>query len=85
MVMSDLANMKWSEHTGKEPADFVTLGKPPDVHMVWIPGGTFLMGSDKHYREEAPAHHVTIDGFWMDSHTVTTEEFRRFVEASREA
>jgi hypothetical protein len=26
--------------------------------MVWIPGGTFLMGSDKHYQEEAPAHHA---------------------------
>ena len=34
--------------------------------MVWIPGGTFLMGSDKHYSEEAPAHNVTVDGFWID-------------------
>jgi len=22
--------------------------------MVWIPGGTFSMGSDKHYPEDAP-------------------------------
>jgi hypothetical protein len=26
--------------------------------MVWIPGGIFLMGSDHHYAEEAPAHPV---------------------------
>ena len=26
--------------------------------MVWVPGGEFLMGSDKHYPEEAPAHRV---------------------------
>ena len=26
--------------------------------MVWIAGGTFLMGSDRHYPEEAPAHRV---------------------------
>ena len=51
--------------------------------MVWIPGGTFLMGSDKHYPEEAPAHEVTVDGFWMDSHTVTNEEFRKFVDATK--
>jgi formylglycine-generating enzyme len=54
--------------------------KPPFPKMVWIPGGTFLMGSDKHYPEEAPAHEVTVEGFWMDRHTVTNEEFRKFVE-----
>ena len=51
--------------------------------MVWIPGGTFMMGSDKHYPEEAPAHEVTVDSFWMDTHTVTNEEFRKFVEATK--
>ena len=34
--------------------------------MAWIPGGTFLMGSDRHYPEEAPVHKVAVDGFWMD-------------------
>jgi formylglycine-generating enzyme len=50
--------------------------------MVWIPGGRFQMGSDEHYREEAPAHSVVVDGFWMDRHTVTNADFRRFVEAT---
>ena len=26
----------------------------PFPDMVWIPGGTFRMGSDKHYPEERP-------------------------------
>ena len=52
-------------------------------NMVWIPGDTFIMGSDKHYPEEAPAHRVTVDGFWMDSHTVTNEQFRHFAEATK--
>ena len=39
--------------------------------MVWIPGGAFLMGSDRHYPEEAPAHRVTVDGFWIDATPVT--------------
>ena len=47
--------------------------------MVWISGGSFTMGSDHHYPEEAPAHQVTVDGFWIDRHTVTNAEFARFV------
>lgn len=50
--------------------------------MVWVPGGTFLMGSNNHYLEEAPAHEVLVDGFWMDSHLVTVAKFRTFVNAT---
>jgi sulfatase modifying factor 1 len=50
--------------------------------MVWISGGAFLMGSDAHYAEEAPAHRVAVNGFWIDRHTVTNADFRRFVEAT---
>jgi formylglycine-generating enzyme required for sulfatase activity len=52
---------------------------PPGPGMVWVPGGTFLMGSDHHYPEEAPAHPVTVDGFWIDRHPVTNAAFARFV------
>jgi formylglycine-generating enzyme len=48
--------------------------------MVWVPGGTFRMGSDKHYPEERPVHRVTVDGFWMDRMPVTNERFERFVD-----
>jgi sulfatase modifying factor 1 len=51
--------------------------------MIWIPGGTFRMGSDRHYPEEAPVHRVTVDGFWMDRAPVTNREFQAFVEATR--
>lgn len=50
--------------------------------MVRIPGGTFRMGSDRHYPEEAPVHWVTVDSFWIDRAPVTNREFRRFVEAT---
>jgi formylglycine-generating enzyme len=55
---------------------------PPDSGMVWIPGGTFLMGSDHHYPEEAPAHQVMVGGFWMDVELVTNEQFRTFAKAT---
>ncbi|HKA29118.1 MAG TPA: SUMF1/EgtB/PvdO family nonheme iron enzyme, partial [Candidatus Binatia bacterium] len=56
------------------------MSAPPAENMVWVPGGTFLMGSDHHYPEEAPAHRVSVDGFWMDRTPVTNRQFRRFVE-----
>jgi formylglycine-generating enzyme required for sulfatase activity len=54
----------------------------PGPPMVRIPGGTFLMGSDAHYPEEAPAHRVTVSGFWMDSTNVTNAQFAAFVRAT---
>src|SRR5436189_4877099 len=50
--------------------------------VAWIPGGTFRMGSDRHYPEEAPVHWVTVDGFWMDRTPVTNRQFRTFVNAT---
>ena len=57
-------------------------GTPPHSDMIWIPGGTFAMGSDKHYPEERPVHRVAVDGFWMDRTPVTNERFARFIEAT---
>ena len=50
--------------------------------MVWIAGGTFRMGSNDHYPEEAPVHRVTVDGFWIDRTPVTNRDFRKFVNAT---
>ena len=44
-----------------------------------MPGGTYRMGSDRHYPEEAPVHRVTVDEFWMDRTPVTNRQFRKFV------
>lgn len=57
-------------------------GSPPSDDMVRIPGGTFTMGSDRHYPEEGPTHKVSVDAFLMDRHAVTNARFARFVEAT---
>ena len=49
--------------------------------MLRIPGGTFRMGSDKHYPEEAPVHRVTVDEFFIDRTPVTNRQFKEFVRA----
>jgi formylglycine-generating enzyme required for sulfatase activity len=65
--------------------------------MVAIPGGTFRMGSDKHYPEEAPVHRVTVSGFRLPnikiprkvlkggSHLCTLNYCRRYRPAARHA
>jgi len=53
-----------------------------DDGMILIPGGTFMMGSNQHYPEEAPSHEATVESFWIDKYTVTNEQFSQFVEAT---
>src|SRR5436309_13903847 len=50
--------------------------------MEWIPPGTFRMGSDAHYPEEAPVRYVAVDEFWIDPYPVTNEQFAAFVQAT---
>jgi formylglycine-generating enzyme required for sulfatase activity len=50
--------------------------------IVWLPGGTFRMGSDAHYPEEAPVHRVKVDGFSIERVQVTNDRFAEFVAAT---
>ncbi len=63
--------------------DLAAPDAPPAENLRWIPGGTFLMGSEDFYPEERPVRSVTVEGFWMDEHPVTAAEFRRFVRETR--
>src|SRR5215212_7557086 len=58
-----------------------TVTAPPS-DMIWIEGGVFRMGSDRHYAEEAPVHRVAVDGFWIDRTPVTNRQFKDFVRAT---
>jgi formylglycine-generating enzyme len=52
--------------------------------MVWIKGGTFMMGGDNQQAapDEYPKHKVTVDGYWIDTHEVTNTQFEQFVKAT---
>jgi formylglycine-generating enzyme required for sulfatase activity len=54
--------------------------RPPQKDMVWIPGGSFSMGSNNHYPEEAPTHVATVPSFWMDKFAITNRWFSLFVQ-----
>ena len=61
-------------------------------NMVWIPGGEFSMGGvnpvgmgdggHEKMQDARPVHRVEVDGFFMDAHEVTNEEFEKFVKAT---
>lgn len=66
-----------SEKT-KAPAVKVVQSK-----MVWIPGGSFEMGTnDQMFPDAQPVHQVALKGFLMDEHEVTNAEFEQFVKAT---
>jgi formylglycine-generating enzyme required for sulfatase activity len=70
--------------------DITTSSPPQDADcptflradMIPIPCGTFRMGSDRHYAEEAPAHRVSVAPFRIDRTPVTNRQFRKFVAAT---
>lgn len=47
-----------------------------------LDGGAFVMGSDEHYPEEAPAHRVRVGAFAIGRHQVTNAQFAAFVAAT---
>ena len=55
------------------------IRESPVSAMAWVPPATFRMGSDAHYPEEAPAHPVSVSGFWIDRYEVTNRDFAAFV------
>jgi formylglycine-generating enzyme required for sulfatase activity len=68
--------------TDKPTQRSVSVDDENHPDMALIPGGTFRMGSDKHYPEEAPAHRVSVDAFWIDKTPVTNRQFKEFVRAT---
>jgi len=58
-------------------------GEGDGVDMVFIPGGNFTMGSDRHRPEERYTHVVSLDGFWIDRTEVTNAQFGKFVAETR--
>jgi len=65
--------------SGNGPA--VTTERPEHPNMVWIQGGTFMMGSlastdPELWYDEIPQHQVTVSSFYMGKYEVTQKEWR---------
>src|SRR6516165_9680904 len=79
VLLVSVATTASSDATGSN-GDKVLRGQadreaPPG--MAWIPGGTFLMGTNdkESFPNERPAHLVQVQGFSMDVQDITNAEF----------
>ncbi len=54
---------------------------PDGQTLVWVPGGSFMMGGNS-YSAEQPIHQVTLDGFWIGQCEVTNAQYRAFCNAT---
>lgn len=63
---------------GKSSGEIKRIG---NMEFVYIPGGTFLMGSSdgEGYDEEHPRHKVTLDGFWIGRFEVTQKQYKEIM------
>jgi formylglycine-generating enzyme required for sulfatase activity len=46
--------------------------------MVYVPKGTFIMGSSSGEEDEQPVHEVYLDAFWIDQTEITYTMYARF-------
>lgn len=58
----------------------IDLGNGVNLELVYVPGGTFLMGSPEREEggqdNERPLHPVTVPEFWMGKYPVTQEQYQ---------
>lgn len=54
----------------------------PEQAMVVVPATEFVMGSDRHEPEEAPARRIAVSAFAIDAVPVTNDRFAAFVAAT---
>lgn len=69
---------EWNRLTADEK--FAELG------LVYIPSGTFQMGSrNKRWRDNAPKHKVKVKGFWLGKFELTNRFIRLYMAAHKDS
>jgi formylglycine-generating enzyme required for sulfatase activity len=82
LLVGALVAMSWHPEPHDEALDEAT---DAPAEMVWLEGGTFVMGNDHPGPEgadESPAHEVTVNGFFIEKTEVTNGRFAAFVKAT---
>jgi formylglycine-generating enzyme required for sulfatase activity len=59
----------------------ITLPGGVEVTQVFVPAGSFLMGSEGIAQSWKPVHEVTLDSFWLNRTEVTNAQYAACVDA----
>jgi formylglycine-generating enzyme required for sulfatase activity len=74
------------EGEGEGETDTVMLPGAVPLEMVWIPGGTFMMGryagEQDSWEGEDPQHEVTVPGFWMAKYELTKRQWQAVMDTT---
>lgn len=79
---TETAGTELAQDTTSERPKVRKSGNPKYRRMVYLPGGRFTMGALDSKPDEFPPHEVELDGFWIDVHEVTNQQFAEFVKAT---
>ncbi len=74
-----MVNDKSKELKDTKPIQSIIRAKD-GKEMIYIAGGDFQMGRNEGPDNEAPAHIVQVESFYIDRYPVTNEEYKRFVD-----
>ncbi|MEN8217617.1 MAG: SUMF1/EgtB/PvdO family nonheme iron enzyme [Pseudomonadota bacterium] len=78
----NIQDKSWTEHQFDKPARYQTedLNNNINLEMVYIPAGTFRMGSPENEKsrssDENPQHQVTIKPFYMSKYPITQAQWQ---------
>jgi formylglycine-generating enzyme required for sulfatase activity/predicted Ser/Thr protein kinase len=79
-TVEEIAKKVYQNEKGFREAD---LGD--GIIMVYIPAGTFTMGSNDYDNDEKSPHEVLLDGYWLGKTEVTVGQYKAFISDSGHA
>ncbi len=65
-----------SRRSGAAPCQTERLSAEVSLDLILMPGGSFMMGDDKHHQDEQPIHQVMVSPFLMGKYPITQAQYR---------
>jgi formylglycine-generating enzyme required for sulfatase activity len=79
---ADYARYETPTETAVPPVSTEPTRPIPPAGMTYVPGGSFLMGSDEGDTISRPPHFETVGPFFMDTTEVTNAQYAEFIKAT---